>query len=90
MIQLGHPIGSALVIAQIEWGLGRHTFYLTEHQFREFLKYSFGEWLQVRPTKQEIQLRRLMSSNSDVCHFDVYQSLHLHHDVTYHNQQSLH
>lgn len=46
-VQLGHPIGSGLVIAQIAWGLGRHAFYLTNHEFREFQKFSYGEWLQV-------------------------------------------
>ncbi|MCJ1428622.1 hypothetical protein MMC29_006532 [Sticta canariensis] len=47
---LGHPIGSGLVIAQIAWGLGRHAFYLTNHEFREFQKFSYGEWLQTFAT----------------------------------------
>lgn len=45
--QLGHPIGTALVVVQIGFGLGRPSYYLTPHQFQEFLKYSYGEWLQV-------------------------------------------
>lgn len=47
MIQLGHPIGTGLVIAQIAWGFGRHAFYLSDHEFREYQKFSYGEWLQV-------------------------------------------
>ena len=44
---LGHPIGMALVVVQIYYGFGRPAYYLTEHQFLEFMKYSYGEWLQV-------------------------------------------
>ena len=44
---LGHPIGSALVIVQIGYGFGRPVWYLTEHQYQEFMKYAYGEWLQV-------------------------------------------
>ena len=36
-----------LITTQIGYGFGRPAYYLTEHQFQEFLKYSYGEWLQV-------------------------------------------
>ena len=45
--QLGHPIGMALVIVQISYGFGRPAYYLTPHQFQEFMKFAYGEWLQV-------------------------------------------
>ena len=44
---LGHPIGMALVVVQINYGLGRPVYYLTDHQYQEFMKYAYGEWLQV-------------------------------------------
>lgn len=47
---LGHPIGTGLVIAQIAWGFGRHAFYLSDHEFREYQKFSYGEWLQTFAT----------------------------------------
>lgn len=37
----------ALVIVQIAYGFGRPAYYLTPHQYREFSKYAYGEWLQV-------------------------------------------
>ena len=37
-----------LITVQIKYGFGRPAYYLTEHQFQEFMKYSYGEWLQVR------------------------------------------
>lgn len=36
-----------LITTQIGYGFGRPAYYLTEHQFQEFMKYSYGEWLQV-------------------------------------------
>ena len=45
--QLGHPIGTALVVVQISYGFGRPAYYLTPHQFQEFMKFAYGEWLQV-------------------------------------------
>ena len=45
--RLGQVIGMALVIVEIEFGFGRPGYYLTPHQFQEFLKYTYGEWLQV-------------------------------------------
>ncbi len=49
-LKLGHPIGTALVVVQLSYGFGRPAYYLTPHQFREFSKYAYGEWLQVRQT----------------------------------------
>ena len=46
--QLGHPIGTGLVVVELSYGFGRPAYYLTPHQFREFSKYAYGEWLQVR------------------------------------------
>ena len=37
-----------LITVQIKYGFGRPAYYLNEHQFQEFMKYSYGEWLQVR------------------------------------------
>ena len=36
-----------LVAARTHYGFGRPAYYLTEHQFQEFMKYTYGEWLQV-------------------------------------------
>ncbi|KAG8530575.1 uncharacterized protein KY384_005078 [Bacidia gigantensis] len=58
---LGHPIGMALVVVQIGYGLGRPVFYLTEHQFQEFMKYAYGEWLQTFAT--------LMFTKISICLF---------------------
>ena len=49
--QLKHPIGTALVVVQLSYGFGRPAYYLTPHQFREFSKYAYGEWLQVRQVR---------------------------------------
>lgn len=46
--QLGTTIGMGLVIAEIAYGYGRPAYYLTPHQYQEFSKYVYGEWLQVR------------------------------------------
>ena len=46
--QLGTTIGMGLVIAEVAYGYGRPAYYLTPHQFQEFSKYIYGEWLQVR------------------------------------------
>lgn len=37
----------ALVIVQLGYGLGIPAYYLTPHEFQEFGKYAYGEWLQV-------------------------------------------
>ena len=36
-----------LITVQIDLGFGRPGYYLTQHQYQEFMKYSYGEWLQV-------------------------------------------
>ena len=36
-----------LISVQLEYGFGRPGYYLTEQQLRVFMKYSYGEWLQV-------------------------------------------
>ncbi|KAF6231633.1 hypothetical protein HO173_010165 [Letharia columbiana] len=46
----GHIIGMGLITVQIGYGFGRPAYYLTEHQFQEFMKYSYGEWLQTFAT----------------------------------------
>ncbi|KAF6220060.1 hypothetical protein HO133_003885 [Letharia lupina] len=48
--RLGHPIGTALVVVQLSYGFGRPAYYLSPHQFREFSKYAYGEWLQTFAT----------------------------------------
>ncbi|KAL8719662.1 MAG: hypothetical protein Q9225_003359 [Loekoesia sp. 1 TL-2023] len=46
----GHIIGMGLIAKQIGYGFGRPAYYLTEHGFQEFMKYSYGEWLQTFAT----------------------------------------
>ncbi|KAL9130807.1 MAG: hypothetical protein Q9217_001110 [Psora testacea] len=58
---LGHPIGMALVIVQIAYGFGRPAYYLTDHQFQQFMKYAYGEWLQTFAT--------LMFTKVSICLF---------------------
>ncbi|KAI4149064.1 MAG: hypothetical protein LQ341_001413 [Variospora aurantia] len=45
---LGHMVGMGLISVQIGAGFGRPAYYLTERQLQVFMKYSYGEWLQVR------------------------------------------
>ena len=45
--QFGHMVGMGLIKQQIGYGFGRPAYYLTDHQYQEFLKYAYGEWLQV-------------------------------------------
>ena len=45
--QFGHIVGMGLITKQIGYGFGRPAYYLTDHQYQEFLKYAYGEWLQV-------------------------------------------
>lgn len=59
--QLGITIGTALVIVQVDYGFGRHKYYLSKHQFREFQKYSYGEWMQTFAT--------LMFTKISICLF---------------------
>ncbi len=46
----GIIIGCALVVVQIHYGYGRHKLYLTQRQYIEFEKYSYGEWIQTFQT----------------------------------------
>ena len=41
-----------LITVQIQNGLGRPAYYLSEHQLQVFMKYSYGEWLQVRSSQE--------------------------------------
>ena len=36
-----------LIVAQLNYGFGRPGYYITKYQYQEFMKYSYGEWLQV-------------------------------------------
>lgn len=47
---MGIIIGCGLVVVQVRYGLGRHKYYLTQWQFIEFQKYSYGEWMQTFAT----------------------------------------
>ena len=47
---LGIIIGCGLVVVQIHYGFGRHKFYLSKWQYIEFMKYSYGEWIQTFQT----------------------------------------
>ena len=46
----GTIIGTGLVVVQIHYGLGRHKYYLTEWEYIDFKKYSYGEWIQTFQT----------------------------------------
>ncbi|KAL8868323.1 MAG: hypothetical protein Q9174_005068 [Haloplaca sp. 1 TL-2023] len=43
---LGTIIGAGLVGVEVHYGFGRPAYYLTDHELREFLKYTYGEWIQ--------------------------------------------
>ncbi|KAL8782218.1 MAG: hypothetical protein Q9213_005584 [Squamulea squamosa] len=43
---LGTIIGASLDFVEVHYGFGRPAWYLTDHQIREFLKYTYGEWIQ--------------------------------------------
>ncbi|KAL8714034.1 MAG: hypothetical protein Q9220_002180 [cf. Caloplaca sp. 1 TL-2023] len=43
---VGTIIGAGLDFVEIHFGFGRPSWYLTDHQLREFLKYTYGEWIQ--------------------------------------------
>ncbi|KAI4183467.1 MAG: hypothetical protein LQ346_006323 [Caloplaca aetnensis] len=47
---IGIIMGCGLVVVQVHYGFGRHKFYLTDWQFIEFTKYSYGEWFQTFQT----------------------------------------
>ena len=89
-MQLGHPIGMALVVVQLHYGLGRPAYYLTPHQFQEFSKYAYGEWLQVIEVQDKRKLLMLTSEFADIRHPYVHQSLHLPFPSTHYDHQSIH
>ena len=46
----GKIIGSGLVFVEVHYGFGRHMLALTHWQYIEFMKYSYGEWIQTFQT----------------------------------------
>ncbi|KAL8993861.1 MAG: hypothetical protein Q9169_006032 [Polycauliona sp. 2 TL-2023] len=47
---LGHVVALGLIIMQLHYGFGRHRYYLTEREYTQFMKYSYGEWIQTFQT----------------------------------------
>ena len=75
--QLGHPIGTALVVVQLSYGFGRPAYYLTPHQFQEFSKYAYGEWLQVRQTVLLVLGSEMLNLSKDICYAYVHKNFYL-------------
>ncbi len=46
MTKLGTLIGAVLDFIYVHYGLGRHEYYLTDHQIQEYKKFSYGDWIQ--------------------------------------------
>ncbi|MCJ1449070.1 MAG: hypothetical protein MMC23_009589 [Stictis urceolatum] len=46
----GNFIGGALVIVEVHYGFGRHKQDLTPRDYREFERFSYGEWIQTFAT----------------------------------------
>ncbi|KAL8940868.1 MAG: hypothetical protein Q9216_002588 [Gyalolechia sp. 2 TL-2023] len=46
----GHIVGLGIVATAIHYGFGRHRTYLSEWQYQEFLRFSYGEWIQTFQT----------------------------------------
>ncbi len=59
--EFGKLIGSGLVIAEVHYGFGRHRTDLTHWQYTEFMKYSYGKWIQTFQT--------LMFTKISICFF---------------------
>ena len=57
----GKTIGCGLIIVEIHYGYGRHKVDLTQWQYIEFKKYSYGEWIQTFQT--------LMFTKISICLF---------------------
>ena len=57
----GKIIGAGLVIVEVHYGFGRHKVDLTHWQYIEFMKYSYGEWIQTFQT--------LMFTKISICFF---------------------
>lgn len=49
-------IACDLVIVQVHYGFGRHKVDLTHWQYIEFMKYSYGEWIQTFQTLMFIKI----------------------------------
>lgn len=58
---IGEIIGTGLVIVEVHYGFGRHEADLTKWQYIEFMKYSYGEWIQTFQT--------LMFTKISICFF---------------------
>ena len=46
LTKLGTIVGTGLDFPEAHYGFGRHEYYLTDHQFHEFKKFTYGEWIQ--------------------------------------------
>ena len=57
----GKIIACGLIIVQVHYGFGRHKVDLTQWQYIEFMKYSYGEWIQAFQT--------LMFTKISICFF---------------------
>ena len=57
----GLIIGASLVIVQVHYGFGRHRADLSQWQYSEFQKFSYGEWIQTFQT--------LMLTKVSICFF---------------------
>ena len=57
----GKLIGAGLVSVEVHYGFGRHKAELTQWQYIEFMKYSYGEWIQTFQT--------LMFTKISICFF---------------------
>ncbi|KAI4266380.1 MAG: hypothetical protein LQ337_008809 [Flavoplaca oasis] len=47
---LGTTIGAALVFVEVHYGFGKHQQFLSDHEIRQFRKYTYGEWIQTFAT----------------------------------------
>ena len=57
----GKIIACGLIIVQVHYGFGRHKMDLTQWQYIEYMKYSYGEWIQTFQT--------LMFTKISICFF---------------------
>ena len=57
----GIVISTGLVLVEVHYGFGRHKADLTKWQYIEFMKYSYGEWIQTFQT--------LMFTKISICFF---------------------
>ena len=48
--QLGTTIGAGLDFVEVNYGFGKHQQFLTPHNLQEFMKYTYGEWIQTFAT----------------------------------------